>query len=342
MISVIIPAYNVEKYIVRTLESLKDQTFRPIEVIVVNDGSTDRTSEIARNILSESDLIWKVIDQENKGVSIARNVGLLNANGEYVHFLDGDDYVHEAFIEKMYKKAKKFNCDIVFCKYNWVLENGETFRSYDDMFSPAIMLKLSEKPYVGVSVLKEYLKRRIHLWTGSVIYKRDFLVKNFLNYTPKCWYGEDIEFIMKALAKARRVISVSETLAFYLQHESSCTARKGMYWERFMEVVEMFKRMESFFRQHNINSDILKLLEDYRKQHLYGHILAIILNKDIKDEKIFEEQFLYTIKDIKPRTFKQLLIKILALFFPMKIFLKLLHLSNRFRSNLKKIYGRKV
>ncbi len=93
-ISVIVPAYNVEKYIPKTLKSLKNQTFKSIEVIVVNDGSTDNTRNVIINELTGADFDWKLIDQENKGVSVARNTGIEVSNGEYVYFLDGDDYVH--------------------------------------------------------------------------------------------------------------------------------------------------------------------------------------------------------------------------------------------------------
>lgn len=339
MVSVIIPAYNVEKYIVKTLESLKSQTFRPIEVIVVNDGSADKTSKVARNILSRSDLIWKVIDQKNKGVSIARNIGFSNTNGEYVYFLDGDDYVHKTFIEKMYKKAKKFNCDIVFCKYNRLSEKDKILHSYDKIFSQEIMFKFSERPYDGLCVLKEYLKRRINLWTGSVIYKKNFLLENFLNYTSTCWYGEDIEFILKSLAKAKRVISIPEVLAFYLQRERSTVTDRKKFWEKLMTLAEMFKRVECFLKQLNVSSSILELLKLYQKQHLFGYILAVILNKDIKDEKIFKEHFFCIVKDIEPRNFKQLLIKILASVLPMEIFLNLLPFLYEFYYNLKKSKG---
>ncbi|MFN3692324.1 MAG: glycosyltransferase family 2 protein, partial [Fervidobacterium sp.] len=91
LVSVIIPAYNVEGYIEKTIESVLNQTYRNLEIIVVNDGSTDKTREIAYNILKNSGVNFKIIDQTNQGVSVARNVGIENASGDYIKFLDGDD-----------------------------------------------------------------------------------------------------------------------------------------------------------------------------------------------------------------------------------------------------------
>jgi len=146
-ISVIVPAYNVEKYIPKTLKSLKNQTFKSIEVIVINDGSTDNTRNVIINELTGADFDWKLIDQENKGVSIARNTGIEASNGEYVHFLDGDDYVGSTFAEKMYQKAKSNNCDMVFCRLDQTLPDKKLLHSFDTFFRSHIFKGLTIEPY---------------------------------------------------------------------------------------------------------------------------------------------------------------------------------------------------
>lgn len=103
-VSIIIPAYNVEKYIPRTLESIKSQTFKDIEVIVINDGSTDNTLTIVKNFLKNVDFSYKIITQKNQGVSAARNRGIKEAKGKYICFLDGDDFYDSFFIGKMERK----------------------------------------------------------------------------------------------------------------------------------------------------------------------------------------------------------------------------------------------
>lgn len=335
-VSVVIPAYNSEKHIIKALSSLKNQTFKSLEVIVVNDGSTDKTSEIAENILSESDLDWKIINQENRGVSIARNVGLSSANGDYICFLDSDDYVHETFVERMYKKAKEFDSDIVFCKYNLVSEYGRTLYSYDELFDEELILEISKKSHTGIEVLREHLRDNIHLGLENVIYRKAFLMRNHLSFTPHCWYGEDLEFVIKALLLAKRVTCVPEVLTFYVRHEESVTGRKEKYWEKLLTLDEMFKRVENFISKSVYTSnELLKLLESYRKRHLIGLILMTIAYENIRDINEFTKYF-RILKEFQPKTYTQLLIKILAIAFPMRISLKIIKILTNIYDKMRK------
>ena len=108
-ISVIIPVYNCEKFIEKCLQSLVNQTLTDIEIILVNDGSTDNSQKIIEKF---SDTRIKLINKKNGGQSSARNVGLDVANGEYIGFIDSDDWVDSDFFEKLYNTAKKYNADI--------------------------------------------------------------------------------------------------------------------------------------------------------------------------------------------------------------------------------------
>ena len=110
-VSVVVPAYNVENYIEDCLKSLINQTLKEIEIIVVNDGSTDNTFEII-NKYANLDFRIKVISQENQGISVTRNNGIKIAKGEYIGFVDSDDWVDENYFEELYNTAKKFDADI--------------------------------------------------------------------------------------------------------------------------------------------------------------------------------------------------------------------------------------
>lgn len=114
LISVIIPVYNGEKYIKRCINSLINQTYKNIEIIIINDGSKDNSINIIKEI-SEKDKRIIIIDKENQGVSIARNAGIEKASGDYIMFVDVDDWVKTNMIEQMYKVIKKENVDIVKC-----------------------------------------------------------------------------------------------------------------------------------------------------------------------------------------------------------------------------------
>ncbi len=260
-ISVIIPAYNVEKYIPKTLESLKKQTFKSIEVIVVNDGSTDNTRNVVINELTGAGFDWKLIDQENNGVSVARNVGIEAANGEYVHLLDGDDYVDNTFAEKMYQKAKSNNCDMVFCKFDQTLPEEKLLHSYDKFFRSRILKKLTIKPYKGHFVLKQYLKSKLHVCTGNAIYRREFLLYNNLKYTPDCAIGEDVEFIVKAMLTSEKIMYIPELLVFYVWRESSTTRNVLAHTirDKIENLYGVYKRVYQFIYSLTNDEELLKL-----------------------------------------------------------------------------------
>lgn len=129
LISIIIPAYNLEKYIRRTVESVLAQTYREIEVIVVDDGSTDMTGAILDEI-SGNDQRVRVIHKENGGVSRARLCGIENARGEYIGFVDGDDTVEPDMFERLYNNAAEYNADISHCGYKKIYADGRTENFY--------------------------------------------------------------------------------------------------------------------------------------------------------------------------------------------------------------------
>ncbi|MGL5050852.1 MAG: glycosyltransferase family 2 protein [Fusobacteriaceae bacterium] len=111
-VSIIVPAYNVEKYIKRCLDSLINQTLKEIEIIVINDGSTDFTGNIVKDFLKKDNRI-KYIEQENRGLAGARNRGLKEAQGKYINHLDGDDYIDKNYYEDMFRHAEESNLDVV-------------------------------------------------------------------------------------------------------------------------------------------------------------------------------------------------------------------------------------
>lgn len=131
MISVIVPIYNVEKYLSKCIESIIDQTYKDLEIILVDDGSTDSSGKICDEFASKDNRI-KVIHKKNSGVSSARNQGLDKANGNYIAFVDSDDYIEKNMYEKMINIMNKYDVDIVSCNYNHVNGKIEPFFSLDE------------------------------------------------------------------------------------------------------------------------------------------------------------------------------------------------------------------
>lgn len=126
LVSVIVPLYNAEKYIEETMESILNQTYKNIEIVIVDDGSKDQSSSIVKNLKKKYPEQIKYILQENQGVSVARNTGIENASGEYISFLDSDDLWHPTKIEKQITSMQKSNMNACYCGYmNFYEETGE-------------------------------------------------------------------------------------------------------------------------------------------------------------------------------------------------------------------------
>ena len=124
LISVIVPVYNVEKYISRCIESIMKQTYKNIEIILIDDGSTDNSGKICDEYSLKDDRI-NVIHKKNGGLSDARNTGLDIAKGKYISLIDSDDFVSKFFIETLYNTCKNENCEIAICEYERVYEEKE-------------------------------------------------------------------------------------------------------------------------------------------------------------------------------------------------------------------------
>jgi len=285
-ISVIIPAYNVEKYVEKTLRSLIDQTFKDFEAIIINDGSTDNTEKIIKEVLQDTKFQWKLINQENQGVSAARNRGIIESKGEYISFLDADDYYHPTFLEKMYNRAKENNYDVVFCNYSMVNQNGKT-----------IAEPKQKKEYFGIEltgeeVLKQILYGHVYIWTASYICKKKLLNEHNILFTKGCTHGEDQEFWMKVFFHAMLVNSVTETLVYYVKRKGSAVSYNSL---KHFNYVGAMKRVEKYLERQKANSEILSLMKTKKIPQSYvscfaslsrgeskEFILRVVKNKKIK------------------------------------------------------------
>lgn len=203
-ISMIVPAYQAERTLARCLDSLVNQTLQDIEIIVVNDGSTDQTREILNTYVAKySDKII-AINQENQGVSMARNHALSVATGEYIGFLDSDDYVELDMLNTMYQKAISSNYDMVAC---------DVIAHYPDR-DVLIPSNVHDQQEIKGLLIDAYAV----LW--NKIFKRDCIKE--LQFKPNVWY-EDVLFLYQAYLKLSTVGSVSKTFCHYLQNEGSIT-----------------------------------------------------------------------------------------------------------------------
>jgi len=238
-ISVVVPIYNVEKYLRKCLDSLIHQTFKDIEIICVNDGSKDSSLDIINEYASKDKRI-KVISKENSGYGHTMNVGIDSATSEYIAILEADDFVEANMYEELCELITKNDCDIVKSNYNLYWSNPEKIIKCD-------ATKIVEKnTIINAKEDADVLKLLPSLWTS--LYKKEFLVKNNIRFleTPGASY-QDTSFWHKVAMCAERVIVTDKAYIYYRQdNENSSVKNKGkMYC-----IVDEYKETLSFIEKN--------------------------------------------------------------------------------------------
>jgi glycosyltransferase involved in cell wall biosynthesis len=270
LISIVVPVYNVEPYIRKTFESVIRQTSKDYELIIVDDGSTDNSfKEIQRIVTTVKTGNIHVIRKQNGGVSSARNCGLLQAKGDYILFLDGDDYIKENCVEVLCEHIKKNRSDIICYGMDQVSEKFEVLYPFFDRY------KLPDKPMTGIDTVVTLIKGQFfQIWTGSAVYRRDFLSRHSLHYNEKCHSGQDSEFSMKALISADKVSFINRVLSFYLIREGSKTNRYNI--ERF-QVIYARKRVLEYARAR-MNKKTFKIFETKISSNIIRRYIYVFIS----------------------------------------------------------------
>lgn len=256
-ISIVIPVYNIEKYLIDCLDSIVNQTFKDFEVICVNDGSKDKSLEIL-NEYAKKDSRFKIINQENGGSGSARNNGLKNSRGKYVQFLDGDDYFEPELLEKLYNLAEKHDADIAVCSSRKVDDKGNITESRN----PNSPLNLNLIPINKVFCYKDFPDDIFSL-TGSIpwnkLYSRKMLNDNNL-FFPKLTGPDDMCFVHMAIACAKRVVAIDEELINYRYNRPGSVQtyranhtidiiRAGIFIKKFLEEKGVYNELKKAYSQ---------------------------------------------------------------------------------------------
>jgi glycosyltransferase involved in cell wall biosynthesis len=242
MISVIIPCYNVDKYIKRCLDSLVSQTiFNQLQVICVDDGSSDCTADLIRGYQSQyQNIILKT--QTNQGQSAARNKGLKFATGDFIGFIDSDDWVNNCYYEELLKEISSSHADIAFCNMVTVHENGNVdasnARGYPiDQFS---YLDLSDKSERKI-IIKTFLMDRISVSPCNKLIRSEFLKKSELDFSIGL-YNEDMEFTFDLLMRANKITKTEKSVYSYWQRTGSTTSESGARVLDMLKIVNNIKK----------------------------------------------------------------------------------------------------
>ena len=213
LVSVIVPAYNGEKFIAQTLDSIINQDYENLEIIVVDDVSTDNTVEVSRKILGNSSRKFQLIRRTVNGhQSAARNTGFDASSGDYVIFFDHDDSAEKNFVSALCREAEDKNADLVFCGFSFYYKTENRYEAPVRTLPKRALL--SSEDY-----LKAWARQEINLWSiWNFIFRKDFLVKNNLRFPEDCYIFEDVEFILKAVTLSSRISFINDVLYTYIYH----------------------------------------------------------------------------------------------------------------------------
>ena len=216
-VSIIIPVYNVQEYLPKCLDSVIKQTIKNKEIIVINDGSTDNCYEILTEYkMKFPEMI--IINQKNSGISETRNAGLRVATGEYIAFVDSDDFIEFDMFEKMYTAAKRENADVVICDY--ILYKEITDKQNSDEY---IIEGIDKEGQIDkVEALRKFLLNDIKAYAWNKLHKRELFTSNKILF-PDFKVCEDTPVSFLLLACSQKIFLMSEPLYYYRQREDSLT-----------------------------------------------------------------------------------------------------------------------
>lgn len=271
-VSIIVPVYNSEKYIGSTLDSIINQDFNGFEVIVIDDGSTDDSLKIIEEKLSKSAVAHEIIHQENSGVSSARNLGIEKAQGEYLVFVDSDDYITGNHLSELY------NGETDFSLIQFIKKEGEKSSAPNH---------ISKRLMSCDEFIRMELNMQVPFNFWQLMYKASIINDNGIRFNPDYIYGEDIEFALKALSFGNEVAISNEVTYYYIQHDES--AIKTSEYRRF-EVVDIFENLAEFYRNQG-KDDLANLIITSRiPKAIFGNMNYFFYNDYDFDEVMAKMQ----------------------------------------------------
>ena len=264
-VSVIVPIYNVEKYLEKCINSLLSQTLEDIQIILVNDGSKDNSGNIAKEYEQNNKDRVIYVEKENGGLSDARNYGLKYATGDFIAFLDSDDYIEKNAYEEMYNKAIEENADYVECDFIWEFPNK---------------IRVDKQyPYKNKKEMLSFV--RVVAWNKLI--KRQLITDNNLEFQKGLRY-EDVEFTYKLIPFINKFTYVDKPFIHYVQREGSIANVQN---ERTAEIFTVLDNVIEFYKKNNI-------YEKYRDELEYNYARYLLCSSlkrmcKIKDKTIREK-----------------------------------------------------
>lgn len=266
-VTVIVPAYNAGAYIKECLESLRNQTLKDIEVLVINDGSTDNTEAIIDDYIKKHTAFQvKKITTPNKGAAYARNIGIKIANGRYIGFIDADDTVDCRMFGKMFQLALSEKADLVTCDFFWTYKNGKRRKC---------LLADSQ------NIRDMFSKAWVAPW--NKLYRKQMLIENNILF-PEGFTYEDTSFYLKCIPFCRQIKHISAPFVFWRQHKSSTMGQ--IQNKRIPQIFPVLDEAIDFYKVHGIYEEYETNIEFFCTKLLWGsHMYRICQVRD-KNERM--------------------------------------------------------
>lgn len=264
-VSVIVPVYNTEQYIEKCLESLVNQTLDDIEIVLINDGSTDESLSIMTKYKEKYADKILLISQENAGQGVARNLGISKCSGEYIGFVDSDDYVNLSMYETMWEKANEENLDLVECRYQYIDEKNKELKQYGDV-----------RPYRDCNDM--FIDPLVSPWNKLV--KADILKRINSVFAEGVIY-EDTAFFLKIIPHIKKSGFVDQALVYHINRgTSTMNANKN---KRVGDIFKVLKGIIDYYDKNNYR-------ETYKNELEYFCVKILLCSSMVRISKVTDKK----------------------------------------------------
>lgn len=279
MISIIIPCYNSRKYIVKTLDSLRNQTCKNFKAIFIDDGSSDGTTEVIKEKLEDSDVNYEVFLIQHQGVGAARNYGIKASSTPYIMFLDSDDYLTDNCIELFVHEIKRNSPEVIIGEYEHELKNNIIWRYTDNYEAFEGNLKSYE-------VLNKILDNKIHIWTSNAIYKSS-LFKD-ISFDLKCMFHEDLNVWYRLINKSEQIYFMKKIVSVYVIRDNSISHDLNI--EKLEQGIYMLEDLYEKFQEENLSQNILNKIKNKTMPNLLFLFFNYLCFDNIDIISIYKEK----------------------------------------------------
>lgn len=303
LVSVVVPVYNVQEHLRECLDSLVRQSYSNIEIIIVNDGSTDQSEVICHSFVEKDDRI-KYLFQENRGLSAARNTGIYNASGKYICFIDSDDYIHEDYIKKLYGILISNEADMSMCGY---IREGKFATEFDDEKCEVVEGKTMMRHFYSYDVL-----------LMNIVCNKLYRIDLFQNEKfPEGMLYEDFALNARIMYSCKKIAVCNDKLYFYRRNENGITMSHFSVHK--LDALKQIENRLVFFYKVGEKSVYNRFLQEYEIENLKFFYLTkkYLKNRSIEKDlrKKYSKYFFEALSAKENRGVAKLYI-LLGLFFP--------------------------